>query len=270
MFRVEDVVVERRGTGSPLVLLHGIGHRWQAWQPVLNLLAERHDVIAIDLPGFGGSPTLPDDRPYDMLAAVDTFCEIMAAYKLDRPHLAGNSLGGALALEVGSRGLASSVTALSPAGFFGPVGRAWAIGVLSSMRRSAMTSERNRQLMVRRKPLRLAGGSLLYGRPSLLQPENMLGDLQAMANAPAFDAVAQAGRSYRFRATPPTVPTTVAWGTRDRILWPRQAKVAARLLPDARHVPLPGCGHIPMQDDPGLVARTILATCRRSEVGVRA
>nr|WP_279582221.1 alpha/beta fold hydrolase [Fodinicola feengrottensis] len=175
MFRVEDVVVERRGTGSPLVLLHGIGHRWQAWQPVLNLLAERHDVIAIDLPGFGGSPTLPDDRPYDMLAAVDTFCEIMAAYKLDRPHLAGNSLGGALALEVGSRGLASSVTALSPAGFFGPVGRAWAIGVLSSMRRSAMTSERNRQLMVRRKPLRLAGGSLLYGRPSLLQPRKHAG-----------------------------------------------------------------------------------------------
>jgi len=70
MFNVKDVVVERRGTGTPLVLLHGIGHRWQAWQPVLDPLAERHDVIAIDLPGFGGSPTLPDDRPYDMIAAV--------------------------------------------------------------------------------------------------------------------------------------------------------------------------------------------------------
>ncbi|WP_163512298.1 alpha/beta fold hydrolase [Fodinicola acaciae] len=268
MYRVEDLVYERRGTGTPLVLLHGIGHRWQAWKPVLDLLAEQHDVWAIDLPGFGKSAPPDPDRPYNMLAAVDTFLEIADQLGLSKPHLAGNSLGGALGLEVASRGCAASMTALSPAGFFGPAGRVWAIGVLSNMRRSAMSS-RSRDMLVGNPRLRLAGASLLYGRPSTLDIEEMRGDLESMAHAPAFDAVASAGRNYRFAAPPPTVPTTVAWGTRDRILWPRQAKVAARALPDARHVPLPGCGHVPMQDDPGLVARTILATCRRADLAVR-
>lgn len=46
----------RMGSGPPLLLIHGIGHRWQAWEPVLDRLTEQHDVIAVDLPGFGGSP----------------------------------------------------------------------------------------------------------------------------------------------------------------------------------------------------------------------
>jgi len=48
----------RRGSGPPLVLLHGIGHHWRAWDPVLARLAARHDVIAANLPGFGKAPPL--------------------------------------------------------------------------------------------------------------------------------------------------------------------------------------------------------------------
>ena len=43
----------RAGAGEPLVLLHGIGSHWQMWEPVLPMLTARHDVIAVDLPGFG-------------------------------------------------------------------------------------------------------------------------------------------------------------------------------------------------------------------------
>jgi len=49
----------RRGAGEPLVLLHGIGHRRQVWDPVLDALAEQHDVMAVDFPGFGESVALP-------------------------------------------------------------------------------------------------------------------------------------------------------------------------------------------------------------------
>ena len=70
-----DVVFERRGKGPPLVLLHGIGHRWQAWEPVFDLLAAERDVIALDLPGFGASPLLPHDTAYDMDTAMRFLAE---------------------------------------------------------------------------------------------------------------------------------------------------------------------------------------------------
>src|SRR3712207_6101060 len=128
-----EIAFERRGNGSPLVLLHGIGHRWQAWEPVLDALAEQHDVIAVDLPGFGRSPLLPEGRGYDMAGAVQACADIFEDMGLDRPHVAGNSLGGVISLELASRGLVSSATALAPAGFWTPRDRAWALRVLSLM-----------------------------------------------------------------------------------------------------------------------------------------
>lgn len=53
---MDDVVYDRAGHGEPLVLIHGIGHRRQAWAPVFPLLTPHRDVIAVDLPGFGESP----------------------------------------------------------------------------------------------------------------------------------------------------------------------------------------------------------------------
>ena len=55
---------ERVGSGPPLVLLHGVGHRRQAWYPVLDRLTEHREVILVDLPGHGESPPLPAGRPF--------------------------------------------------------------------------------------------------------------------------------------------------------------------------------------------------------------
>lgn len=246
-----------------MVLLHGIGHRWQAWEPVMDRLAASHDVIAMDLPGFGLSPSLPE--PYTVAAAVDAAVDKFKTLGIDKPHIAGNSLGGMLALELASAGHASSVTALAPAGFWTtPRARSWALGLLTMIRATARWPERTRVAVMSRKSLRMASGSLLFGHPSRVPVEVMLADLASMAAAPGFDAVARAGREYFFRSVAPTVPVTVAWGTRDRILWPTQARRAAQLLPEARHVTLPRCGHVPMHDEPELVARTILETCIRA------
>jgi pimeloyl-ACP methyl ester carboxylesterase len=259
-----EVVFERRGSGPPLVLLHGIGHRWQAWEPVLDRLAERHDVVAVDLPGFGESPLLPEGRGYDMPAAVEAARDIFAAVGLDRPHVAGNSLGGVLSLELASRGLVRSATALAPAGFWTPRGRRWALSVLRMIRATGRAPVPVRSAFLNRRAGRLAAGSLLYGHPSRLTAEAMLADLAAMSAAPAFDLVAAAGRNYTYASPPPEVPVTIAWGTRDRILWPRQARRAAELLPAARHVWLPDCGHVPMSDEPERVAELITETCERA------
>jgi pimeloyl-ACP methyl ester carboxylesterase len=256
-----EVAFERRGEGDPLVLLHGIGHRWQAWAPVLDALAGRHDVIALDLPGFGASPLLPEGRGYDMPEAVRACADIFEDMGLDRPHVAGNSLGAVIGLELASRGLVSSATALAPAGFWTARDRAWALRVLSMIRATGRTPRWLRTAVVRNRYFRMAAGSLLYGHPSRMTAELMLEDLLSMVGSRAFDLVAEAGRNYRYAAPAPTVPVTVAWGTRDRILWPRQARRAAALLPRARHVWLHGAGHVPMIDEPEQVASLTLATC---------
>ncbi|ONI77713.1 hypothetical protein ALI144C_30130 [Actinosynnema sp. ALI-1.44] len=259
-----NISLERRGSGSPLLLLHGIGHRWQAWEPVLDRLAEAHDVIAVDLPGFGNSPSLPS--PYSVEAALEATVDSLRSMGITRPHIAGNSLGGMLALELASAGHASSVTALSPAGFWRTArGRAWALRVLGMIRTTGRLSPRAQRTVMSIKPFRLASGSLLFGHPSRVPLDAMLDDLAAMAAAPGFDEVARAGRDYFFGSVAPQVPVTIAWGTRDRILWPVQAKRAAELLPLALQVSLPACGHVPMYDEPELVARTILETCARAE-----
>ncbi|WP_030041481.1 alpha/beta fold hydrolase, partial [Streptomyces resistomycificus] len=127
----------RAGRGEPLLLLHGIGHHRQAWDPVVDILATERDVIAVDLPGFGVSPGLPGGLAYDLPTTTKVFASFCEALELGRPHVAGNSLGGLLALELGREKLVRSVTALSPAGFWSQAERRYAFGVLLTMRRVA-------------------------------------------------------------------------------------------------------------------------------------
>ena len=89
--------------------------------------------------------------------------------------------------------------------------------------------------------------------------------MRAAANpdAPAFEPALAAFGPYRFAAGDELrVPVTIAWGTRDALLIPRQAARARRLLPSARHVTLQGCGHVPFHDDPEAVAAVLLAGSR--------
>ncbi|MFE9774547.1 alpha/beta fold hydrolase [Streptomyces sp. NPDC005931] len=249
----------RVGSGEPLLLLHGIGHHRQAWDPVVDILATEREVIAVDLPGFGASPALPDGLAHDlptMNAALGALCE---ALELDRPHVAGNSLGGLLALELGREKLVRSVTALSPAGFWSQAERRYAFAVLIAMRRIA---ERMPLPVVERLSRSAAGRaaltSTIYARPGRRSPEAVVAETLALAGATGFTETLRAGTTVRFADDVSDIPVTVAWGTRDRLLIPRQGVRAKRTMPRARLVRLPGCGHVPMNDDPALVARVIL------------
>ncbi|MFJ9899260.1 alpha/beta fold hydrolase [Streptomyces sp. NPDC091280] len=249
----------RAGSGEPLLLLHGIGHHRQAWDPVVDILATERDVIAVDLPGFGASPALPAGLAYDLsttAAVFSAFCETLG---LERPHIAGNSLGGLLALELGREKIVRSVTALSPAGFWSEAERRYAFGVLLTMRRIA----RGMPLPLVERLSRTAAGraaltSTIYARPARRSPEAVVAETLALVNATGFDDTLRAGTDVQFTDDIPGLPVTVAWGTRDRLLLRRQGVRAKHLIPRARLVRLPGCGHCPMNDDPALVARVIL------------
>ncbi|MFJ4550342.1 alpha/beta fold hydrolase [Streptomyces sp. NPDC088817] len=249
----------RVGDGEPLLLLHGIGHHRQAWDPVVHLLAPEREVITVDLPGFGASPALPEGLRHDlptMNVVLGALCE---ALKIERPHVAGNSLGGLLALELGREKLVRSVTALAPAGFWTRSERRYAFGVLRTMR-----------TLARRMPLPLVEGlsrtaagrtaltSTIYARPARRSPEAVVAETLALARASGFEETLRAGVDVRFTDVLPGIPVTVAWGTKDRLLVRRQGVRAKHIIPRARLVRLPGCGHVPMSDDPALVARVLL------------
>ncbi|MEG3628056.1 alpha/beta fold hydrolase [Streptomyces poriticola] len=256
----------RTGRGAPLLLMHGIGHHRQAWDPVVDILATEREVIALDLPGFGVSPALPEDLPHDlptMSTVLAGFCEALG---LDRPHVAGNSLGGLLALELGREGHARSVTALSPAGFWSEPERRYAFGVLTGMR---ATARRLPLPLVERMARTTAGRAVLtstiYARPGRRSPEAVVAETLALARAERFAETLRSGREVRFTDDVPGIPVTVAWGSRDRLLIPRQGVRAKHAVPRARLVKLPGCGHVPMNDDPALVARVLLDGSRDQE-----
>uniref|UniRef100_A0AAU2VD38 Alpha/beta fold hydrolase n=1 Tax=Streptomyces sp. NBC_00003 TaxID=2903608 RepID=A0AAU2VD38_9ACTN len=257
--RSTSVTYRREGTGEPLLLLHGIGHHLQAWDPVFDLLAADRDVIAIDLPGFGASPALPEGAAYDLATVVPILGALCEALDIERPHVAGNSLGGLLALELGREKLVRSVTALSPAGFWTPSERQYAFNVLRMMRLVAKALplpviER----MSRTAPGRTALTSTIYARPGRRSPEAVVAETLALRTAPGFEETLAAGQDVLFTDDVPGVPVTVAWGSRDRLLMRRQGVRAKHTVPGARLVRLPGCGHVPMNDDPALVTRVIL------------
>ncbi|MCU7727659.1 alpha/beta fold hydrolase [Actinoplanes sp. KI2] len=336
----------RRGTGSPIVLIHGIGSRWQVWNPILARLAEHHEVIALDLPGFGASA--PDDAiadisdagfavPSDAGMAVtsdpgmavtsdpgmavtsdpgmavtsdpgmavtsdpgmavttdggmaaasgagiagadgrpervsggglsgtgsvpqlaDRVGEFLTELGVERPTIGGSSLGGGVALELARRGVARSVVAFSPVGFFGAVGAAWCRTVVSAARAGGTTLSPALPRLFATRAGRVALCGVFYGHPAALAPEDCLADARALVTAPGFATARRRLGEWRVTSAITGVPITIAWGDRDLVLPRRQARRARQVLPNARHVRLPGCGHLPFADDPEACARLLL------------
>lgn len=253
---LSELVYTRQGSGEPLVLIHGIGHRRQAWNPVIDRLAESYDVIAVDLSGFGESPGYPDGVPYTMDFATANLADNFAAWGVEKPHVVGNSLGGAIALELGARGMARTVTALSPAGFFGPINRLQPFLFLILLRLSSKLPNTLLRALSRRKIGRKIAGATLYVHPERFTADEVYGDALALKNCTAFEKTLKSGLTYAFKQRI-DVPTTIAWGTRDLILPYIQSALAQERLPEARHIALPHCGHVPMIDDPELIVRVI-------------
>jgi pimeloyl-ACP methyl ester carboxylesterase len=251
----------RVGSGPPLVLLHGLTGTCRIWAPVLEPLARCHDVFAPTLPGHVGGP--PIDGEVSARAIADGVERIMDAAGLDRAHIAGNSLGGWMAVELGRRGRALTVVALSPAG-------SW-------------TSRRDLQKVI----ATMAAGQWLMANRTRLGVESLLrrprsrrailrGSMEHGERLPAGAAVEMAADAAQCPAVPPFLRwirtadplgpaarqpyrVRIAWAERDRLIPFERFGVPFLAAADgAEHVTMPGVGHVPMYDDPELVARTIL------------
>ncbi|MCW2497957.1 alpha/beta fold hydrolase [Jatrophihabitans sp.] len=250
---------ERHGSGEPLVLVHGVTHRRQAWYPVLELLAAEREVILVDLPGHGQSPDLElAGQPVEEALRAE-FRRFLQEQGLERPHIAGNSLGGLVALKAGATGDARSVTALSPAGFWrGEASFAYTKRIFTS---GAALVERlgpRAEVLARTS----AGRRVMYGallaHPSRVPADFALGDFRAFERAiPTLRTLLAAAEPFTDEI-PADVPVTIAWAGRDLVLPPWQADVAREILPQAEHITMRGVGHVPMWDAPKHVARVLL------------
>jgi pimeloyl-ACP methyl ester carboxylesterase len=238
----------RAGNGPPLVLIHSLGTDRHMWDPVLERLAASRDVIAVDMPGFGESPPLAGSAtPAALAAAIHLH---LCALGLERPHVAGNSLGAWVALELALAGHARSVTAIAPAGLWAqPLApsRAPAHQLARALRPllpALLRSERGRRAAL--------GGTTAH--PERVPPAAALALVRSYANAPGFAAANAAMRSGRFTGLARIrVPLTLVWADHDRLV------SRPSIVPEtAREHVLRGCGHMPTWDDPAQVARVLL------------
>jgi pimeloyl-ACP methyl ester carboxylesterase len=250
----------REGSGPPLVLLHGVGLSWQINRPVIGMLARDFDVIACDSPGFGGSPALPAGTAPAIPAHAERFARLFGELGIERPHVSGNSMGGAIGLELARRGAVASVSAISPAGFWTPAERRFcqiSLGSLANMPRAL------RPALLKLSGTRAGRTALLwqtFGNPSRMPAEEPARILRNAWASPALGPALAAFDEYTFAAADEldgTIPLTIAWGIQDRLLpYRTQAPRAQRMLPRARHLSL-GAGHVPFFDDPRAVAEAI-------------
>ena len=247
----------RRGSGPPLVLIHGIGSQWQMWAPVLERLSREREVVAVDLPGFGDSVPCAGARRVEALA--EALAEFLDGIGIRDAHAAGNSLGGGVALAMARAGTARSACVVSPAGFGNMREGDWARAVLVSSRRGAQWMDRHAELATRGPVRRTLTYWHLVARPWRVPADEAAGALRNLARCSGFEATLDALADHTFGGHTLDCPVTVAWGEKDRLLiYSRQSARARRLLPDARHVTLRGCGHVPTWDDPEQVARVLL------------
>jgi pimeloyl-ACP methyl ester carboxylesterase len=227
---------------------------------VLNALEDRHDVVAIDLPGFGESPRLPDRAAPTPARLADAVESELDRLNLDAPALVGNSLGGWVALELARRGRAARAVVISPSGLESPPERALVIALNELMRLRASLGAPLGQWLTAPALARVMLFSGLRSQPWRLSPEAAAGDLHDFGYSPGF----QSTLSSTVATRAPTwlgeiqVPVRVAYGTLDLMLGVFTAPRFAAAIPRAELVPLPAVGHVPMLDDPELVARTIL------------
>lgn len=261
---VANIAYDRTGGGTPVVLLHGLAHRRQTWYPVMKNLAHRHDAIALDLPGCGSSPHPPERERYDVAALAETVRRFCAELGVERPHVVGNSLGGAVALELGACGFATSVTVLSPIGFnTGPQQNGYRL-LARSATLASLLPQRLWRAAAASPPGRAVARRALRGDSSSHSARGLVFDTSVLTPGSSFLRMLPQVAGYAFTGTV-TCPVAVAWGDRDRLLSPGGAHRALNRIPHARQVTLLRCGHIPMADNPRAVADEILQTCHDAD-----
>ncbi len=248
-----------RGAGKQILLIHGLGSSWHAWQPVLDNLAAERTVIAIDLPGHGATPAEQDSGTFEgLVGSVERY---LVANDLIGVDAVGSSMGARIVLELARRGKVGTVVALDPGGFW----RGWerqffrtTIGLSAKLLRVL----RSRLPAISRSAAaRTALLAQLSAKPTALSSELVCTELTSITDTPTFDALVRDladGPEQKGPAADPTRRIVIGWGRHDRLCLPRQATRAMEAFPSATLHWFEHSGHFPVWDMPHEATSVIL------------
>jgi pimeloyl-ACP methyl ester carboxylesterase/putative sterol carrier protein len=243
------------GTGpETIVCVHGLGGTKASFLPTVNALADHYRVVALDLPGFGESDK-PIGAPYDAPWFARSMFAAMDALGVERAHVAGNSMGGRVAIEAGlmDRDRTGGLLLLSPAlAWLRP--RPWApivralrpeLGLIQPAPRPVV------EAMVRRLVPAANGGWTAAGVDEFLRA------YLTRSGRAAFYAAARniyldephGDHGFWTRLESLQCDSLFVWGRHDKLVPIGFMKHVERALPRAKHVEL-SCGHVPQVERP--------------------
>ena len=249
----------RRGKGKPLLLVHGLGSTRGAWGLIMLALAKHREVIAVDLPGHGESPSEGDSGTFAGLA--QSLDQWLLAEGLNGVDMVGSSMGGRLVLEMARRGRSGAVVALDPGGFW----EGWERHFIAATLKASGVLLRSLRPALPKLAHSATGRTLLLAqlaaRPWDLNGDLIATELSSFAHTPTFDALVQDlayGPPQEGPVAPSSGPVTIGWGRHDRLCFPVQAKRAQQVFSGARLVWFEHSGHFPMWEQPDQTVATVL------------
>lgn len=250
----------RRGSGRPLLLIHGLGSSWQGWAPILEPLAAEREVVAVDLPGHGQTPPLQGETSIATFA--DAVTAFMAAQGLDGVDVVGSSMGARLVLELARRGVVGATVSLDPGGFW----EGWERTFFYTTVGASEPLVRALQPVMPQLTASVAGRTLLLAqfsaRPWFVPSTIALTEMRSFAASPSFhpllESLVHGPEQQGAPAGSTRGPITIGWGRQDRVCLPRQAARAMAKFPGARLHWFDRCGHLPHWDVPTAAVRVIL------------
>jgi pimeloyl-ACP methyl ester carboxylesterase len=257
--------LHRGGSGPPLVCLHGITDTWRTWELVLPMLERDHDVLAPTLAGHAGGPPLSGENGAAALA--DAVEAAMDAAGFETAHIAGNSLGGYLALRLAARGRARSVVALAPAGGWveGDESYEETLDFFLSMHDTLQTAAPHAEAIVATPEGRRRATEFMVASGDHIPAELLAHAMRGAAECDGLLPLTEQARRQGWQLDPEqiTCPVRIVWGTGDKILpWPATATRYRSRLPHADWIELDGIGHCPQLDVPLETAQLILGFTR--------
>lgn len=241
-----------------MVLVHGFASSIYSWAGVLPELASSHDVVALDLPGFGGSG-VPQALSFEQLPAA--VLGLLDRAGLERASLVGNSLGGATAAWIAATRpeRVERLVLIDSAGFnFAASERPAMVRLLASPVAPLL-----RRLPLRRLLVRI-GLRQTFADPSRISPEHVDEYVAPLLRPEAFAGAVSLARHHgpapeAFRALLGQVraPVLVVWGREDRWIPLAHAELFRQALPGSRLVVLDAAGHVPQEERPDEVLRLL-------------
>ena len=254
---------ERRGSGRPLLMIHGLGGNRRSFDTIAEALSRERELVLIDLPGHGESPAEADSGTFAGLA--DSVERFVADQRLGGVDMVGTSMGARLVLEMARRGIAGNVVALDPGGFWQGWERTFFKTTIGASVRLLRALRPALPALCRNPVSRTALLAQLSARPWALEGGAVATELKSYIDTPTFDALVRdlaRGPAQTGPAAPSTKRLVIGWGRHDRLCLARQARRAGAAFPSATLHWFEHSGHFPMWDEPEKTVALIIETTR--------